>query len=218
MHQRRAQSAPSCKAQILQQPTDTRRFKMDIHSGASQHPATRGKKGRLMRNLLVLFVIGISGAAYSQTARQPFTITLSTDMPTIKAGEPVYVDVVMRNTSDHDVDCTTWQNNALDKNYQYDVTFEDGKPARNIDKHTTSSSTWPCILKPGKSDTPSGGMLSTIFDFSRPGKYTIQVTRKIWGDENRPETSHSDYHQPDVKSNTIVITVVPAADPPPAQR
>lgn len=158
-------------------------------------------------------------AANAQTAHQPFTVTISTQKPIVKAGDDVYIDIGMTNTSDHDVDCTIWIKNASDRSYQYNVSFEDGKPARDIDKHVRNSSpAWPCVLKPGESQAhTSGALINTIYDFSRPGKYTVQVTRKIWGDENRPETilptGTADYHQLDVKSNIITITVLPK-DPP----
>lgn len=177
-----------------------------------------------MKAFLVVALFAISCGATAQTASQPFILTLSTFRPEFKVGKQVLVHVAMTNTSPHDEDCTSWFRNGLDRNYIYDVTYEDGKPAKDIDKHWRDSNASMCLLKPGESNTGSGGILSTIFDFSRPGKYTIQVTRHIWGDENRPETIGSNwsdfgrYHQPDVKSNIITITVLPADPVPPAEK
>jgi hypothetical protein len=58
-----------------------------------------------------------------------------------------------------------------------------------------------------------------IFDFSRPGKYTIQASRLVLGDDQRPDTLelHKDPWI-EIKSNTITITVLPAADPPPTKQ
>ncbi len=161
-----------------------------------------------MRNLLTLALLGTAVMAYPQTA--PFTITLSADKYQVVAGGPVDLIVVMTNTSNHDVDCTVNGSNALDRNYVYDVTDEEGRPVPKIEKkYHGGSSIWPCILKPGQTDTPGGGRISVLYDFSRPGKYTIQVSRGLWGDENRPETAGTGRdNQPFIKSNTIVMTIV----------
>jgi hypothetical protein len=79
-----------------------------------------------MRILFGLLMLGATCIAYSQTSQQPFTITVSTDEPEVKSGDPVYIDVVMKNTSDHDVECTGHGVNALDRNYRYEVIDEQG--------------------------------------------------------------------------------------------
>ncbi len=169
-----------------------------------------------MRNLIAFALLGTAMLAHSQTA--PFTIALSADRNKVVSGDPVDLIVVMTNTSNHDVDCTVNASNALDRNYVYDVTDEDGQAVPKIEKpYHGGSSVWPCILKPGQSDTPGGGRISVLYDFRHPGKYTIQVSRGLWGNENRPETAGTGKeHQPFVKSNTIVVTVLPkpeAAEP-----
>jgi hypothetical protein len=167
-----------------------------------------------MRTLFGLIMLGISCVAYSQTSQQPFSITISTDKPEVKAGDPVYLDVTMTNTSGHDVDCAIFSmNHALDGNYQYDVVDEDGAPVPKIEKKSNVSSAYPCIIKPGET-SKSGGTLNVLYDFHRPGKYTVQVSRPIWGDDQRPGTGGTvQNNQPVVKSNTITVTVV-ASEPP----
>ena len=86
----------------------------------------------LVRNLLVLVLLATAVIALSQTA--PFTIALSAAKSQVKAGEPVDLIVVMTNISDHEVDCTSNGSNALDRNYEYDVTDENGQPVRRIEK------------------------------------------------------------------------------------
>jgi hypothetical protein len=170
-----------------------------------------------MRILFALVFAGTAVMAYAQVA--PFTLTLRTNKSQVVAGGPVDLIVVMTNTSDHEVDCTYNFSNALDRNFRYDVTDEEGRPVPQIEKkYHGGSDVSPCILAPGQSTPTGGGRISVLYDFSRPGKYTIQVARKIWGDENRPDVLHGDYHQPDIKSNSIVVTVVPADGPPPAQQ
>jgi len=68
-----------------------------------------------MRILFGLIMLGVAGIAYSQTSQQPFTITISTAKPEVISGDSVYLDVVMTNISDHDVDCTIYASNALDR-------------------------------------------------------------------------------------------------------
>jgi uncharacterized protein YdbL (DUF1318 family) len=159
----------------------------------------------LVRNLLVLVLLATAVIALSQTA--PFTIALSAAKSQVKAGEPVDLIVVMTNISDHEVDCTSNGSNALDRNYEYDVTDENGRSVRRIEnEHHGGSSIWPCLIKPRLA---AGGRISVLFDFSRPGKYNIQVSRGVWGDENRPGTFDGAGYKHFVKSNTIVLTVLP---------
>lgn len=168
-----------------------------------------------MRILLAIAMFGTTIMAYSQTA--PFMLVLSAAKSVVQSGDPVDLRVVMINTSDHDVDCTTNGSNALDLSYEYEVGAEKGHPVRKIEKeHHGGSSILPCVLKPGQSDTPSGGRISVLSDFSRAGVYTIQVSRNVWGDENRPGTFGRGNDRPSiVKSNTITVTVVgPTATAP----
>ena len=102
----------------------------------------------------------------------------------------------------------------------YEVTDEDGQPVPKIEKkYHGGSSVWPCVLKPGQSSLPGGGRISVLYDFSRPGKYTIQVSRGLWGRRKPPGDSRNGQrsHQPFIKSNTIVVTVQPAENAPPAE-
>jgi hypothetical protein len=172
-----------------------------------------------MRILLGLLMLGVTGVAYSQTPHQPFSITVSTAKAEVRSGDPVYLNVVMTNTSDHDVDCTIYASNALDRNYRYYILDEDGQPAPKIRRRYPeigeTFSLRPCILKPGETSLPSGGMISILYDLRRPGKYTIQASRPIWGDDQRPEPSGAvQSDQVDVKSNIITITVVGPEAPP----
>ena len=82
-----------------------------------------------MRNLFALVLLGTAVMAFPKTA--PFTIALTAAKSQVKAGEPVDLKVVMTNTSDHEVDCTSNCSNALDRNYKYDVTDEKGQPAHD---------------------------------------------------------------------------------------
>ena len=154
-----------------------------------------------MRNLLVLLMIGFSSVVYSQSTQQPFKITLSMAKPEVNVGDHVYIDLLMTNTSNQDVNCTIYAEGSLDGNYEYNVLDEDGQPPPKIVRiHPLSSAIYPCIIKPGESRSISG-LISQLYYFIQPGKYTIQVTRGYEGSDDL------------VKSNTITITVLPADDP-----
>lgn len=158
---------------------------------------------------LMLTVVGI---AHSQTEKQPFTITLKAETPQVKVGGQIILDVIMTNTSDHEISCDAYWHDSIDQNYRYSVVYEDGKPAAKIVRRTPSD-TYSCIINPGQSKS-SGGVVSRIFDFSRPGEYTIQVSRPIWGDDQRPDREGTtEKNPPEVKSNSITVTVV-APDSP----
>jgi len=151
----------------------------------------------------------------SETTKQPFSIKINAGHSHVKVGDPVYVGIEMRNTSDHEIDCTAMTgNNGIDGNFQYEFFDEYGAPAPKIAPGKTFPEAIPCTLKP-ENNYSTGGEISRIFDFSRPGKYTIQLSRPIWGNDQIPETGRTVQNgQTVVKSNKITITVLPADDQP----
>jgi hypothetical protein len=159
-----------------------------------------------MRIVLGLFLLGIAGVAYPQTSQAPFTITVGTDKPEVKVGDPVDLKIEMKNISDHDLECGGAPSNALDRRYGYDVVYEDGQAApkvvRNHPEIGETGSIWRCVIKPGETATAARGRISQLYDFSRPGKYSIQVWRHEAFD------ARSDV----VRSNTLEVTVVPAEE------
>jgi len=153
--------------------------------------------------LLILVALVTFNSAFGQTAKQPFTITISTDKPTVVAGSHVYIKIKLTNTSDHTVDRSTAYSNGLDRQYLYDVCDENGnsveKPGEHHELNGVSLATGE--LAPG--ETANGETrITTLYDLTKPGQYTVQLSRFIGKDEK----------QGVVKSNTITITVVPADD------
>ncbi len=148
-----------------------------------------------------------------ETTKQPFSIKINAGHSHVKVGDPVYVGIEMRNTSDHEIDCTAMTgNNGIDGNFQYEILDDNGDPAPKIAAGKTFPEAIPCTLKP-ENNYSTGGEISRIFDFSRPGKYTIQLSRPIWGNDQIPGTGRTVQNgQAVVKSNKITITVV-AAEP-----
>jgi hypothetical protein len=160
-----------------------------------------------MQILIGIFMLGVTSLAYSQTTQQPFTISISADKQEVKSGGDVYLHVTMTNTSDHDIECTRNWSNALDRNYRYDVIDEFGQHLPKILRsHHDDFNISPCIVKPGETSLPSGGLISVLYDFSRPGKYTVQASRRFLDTSDEL-----------VKSNVVTVTVLapePEADTP----
>lgn len=123
------------------------------------------------------------------------------DMATVRSGSIVSINIKQTNTSDHDVGCgKAYNNSGAVINYQYHITGPAGKPAsKRIWKHPEfegAGSYYPCMLGPGQSTPVYPSRISSLFDMTKPGKYTVQVL-----------TFAAD--RTIVQSNKIQITVTP---------
>ena len=100
-------------------------------------------------------------------------------------GDQIHLDIIMTNHSDHDIDCSGVASNGLDRSYDYKVEDPSGKvvlktPLPHPEIGETFSP-WPCIIKPGASAHAAGGLISQIYSFKEPGRYTVVVSRHIGG-------------------------------------
>jgi hypothetical protein len=149
----------------------------------------------------------------SQASQQPFVIQIHANQPQVAAGDPVDINLTMSNFSDHPIDCTAEDSQNIDMNYQYEVLDEDGISAPKLERKVPSE-TVPCTLMPANSRYFSA-LLSQLYDFSVPGKYTVQVSRPVWGDEQRPGTGRTVKDEDAiVRSNKITINVLPPGSKP----
>jgi|ERR1035437_10059230 hypothetical protein len=158
-----------------------------------------------MRFLFGLLILGVSVAAYTQAAQQPFTITISADEPTVNAGSDVYINIKQTNTADHVVNCGGMNSNGMDRSYVYYVLDENGKSIEKPGEHHEFRGASPtfCNLATGES-VAHDVILSRLYDFTKPGTYTIQVSRYSGNDKEGA-----------IMSNIITITVMaPAAAAP----
>lgn len=155
-----------------------------------------------MRAMVVFVMFVVVSVSCAQTSKQPFTLTLSSEQSQFKMGQPVAVHIKMTNTSHSNIDCTYYYVNALDRNFEYEVTYE-GKPEQKLPQRHELSNRYDCVLHPGEA-SDSGGLISTLYDFSRPGRYTIQAKRYLGAGSPNPL----------IKSNIIAITVLPAGQEP----
>ena len=160
------------------------------------------KSGEL---LLACMISASTSVAIAQTAKDPFSITISADKPTVVAGSRVYIRIKLTNMSDHVVDCSSAMVGAFDRRYLYEVLDENGKSMIKTDIDPERYQF--CNLDPGESTGNGERLIRWLYDFTKPGTYTVQLSRFIGNDEK----------QGAVKSNTITITVIPADNQPPAQ-
>jgi len=151
---------------------------------------------------LTLLIAAIAtGACLGQTSPEtkspalPFTVTI-TGPSEIKTGVEVDVRVTITNTSNHDVSAGSFYVDGVDTGYTYDVRDSAGNPAQKKSIVMSGSIKFG-RLKPGES-AEEGTLVNRVFNMTRPGRYTIQVSRQV-GDSKGTV----------VKSNTITVTVTP---------
>jgi hypothetical protein len=159
-----------------------------------------------MRTLFALLLTGACGVfaiGQGQSAKQPFAIVISAVESTVKARSSVPIRVQMTNTSSQDLDASgNWSDlTGADPNYVFDVRDSAGKLAPKRVYEHPELQFGKAIFRtvgPGGSitDTPD---ISRQYDLSRPGKYVIQVARRV------PDNPKDGV----VKSNKITVTVVP---------
>jgi hypothetical protein len=146
-----------------------------------------------------------------QNANPSFALSVAPVTPVVKAGSNVFVNVTMENISDHDfstvivlgrtgIDYPTdvWnEKGAMATETRYGLMRNGHRPA--VDPGPTGGETLSGInrtLDRGKSFTDRVNV-SDLYDFSHPGKYTIQV--KQYDVESKSI----------VTSNKITMTVTP---------
>jgi hypothetical protein len=148
----------------------------------------------------------------------PYSITISTPNLIVKAGSQVRITIIVKNITDRKV--PVMQSNGVDEgefNYDLDIRDEQGKQApetnelRSLrgepDEHGHRHASYivseiTYYLKPGET-LQDGIIANKLYDLSKPGKYTIQVSRY------KPEYGKHGFSKARVKSNKITLTVTP---------
>ena len=146
----------------------------------------------------------MAASASGQTVKPPYSITISASEPTVVAGSDVYIRIKLTNISDKVVDCSDGYEGDSNVSYQYDVRDENGRSIRKPDIHPElmPGDLKMCSFGPGKTHE-SSVLVSWLYDFGKPGKFTVQVSRRVSNDR-----------KDDVKSNVITIAVVEPEAPP----
>ncbi len=160
----------------------------------------------MKRNLWpTLAVICITSwfVAAQAAAPAPFSLKIRTDASAVPAGSEITIQVQLRNNSKQIMDLSANINDltGVDPNYQFDVRDDHGIPVPlRTYKHPELATGHAIIrsLSPGETVEDSEP-ISRLFDMRRPGKYSIEVSRRISGEAQGAT----------LKSNRIFITVSP---------
>ncbi len=150
--------------------------------------------------LLALAAIAVvspsQGAHDTKSSTLPFSITITAPAE-IKVGSEIEVRVQMTNTSANEISAGTFYVDGVDTAYSYDVRDSAGNPSRRRTSDMAGSVKLG-TLKPGET-TEEGTLVGRVFNMTRPGQYTIQLSRAVSGSPKAQV----------VKSNKLTITVTP---------
>lgn len=130
--------------------------------------------------------------------KPPFTLVLTSKDPKVSLGADLWVKIVWTNTSTVELNDNHYRDpSGLDFNYILDFQDSDGHPVTKAPTSATGSAEF-ATLKPGDSQNNDID-LSRLYKLSRPGDYTLQVSRRV------PKELGGGA----IKSNKITITIVP---------
>jgi hypothetical protein len=172
---------------------------------------------RTSLNLLLFAMLSSSlGKVAAESAKAPYSITISTRQSTVKAGAEVKVGVTLTNTSDHQIYLARSMDRVSGEDHaQVEILSENGNPPPETkyrrflrgEDHEPGSHGQPPRPRIGSDISyriNTGKTLedvivvSKLYDLSKPGRYTIQVSR-----------FDQTYSKTWVKSNKITLTVTP---------
>jgi hypothetical protein len=138
--------------------------------------------------------------AQKHPAKPPFTLVLTAKEPKVSLGADVWVKIVWTNTSKVELNDNLYRDQSgLDFNYILDFRDSDGHPVTKAPHNSHIGRTFSAqfgTLKPGVSEDDDID-LSRLYKLSRPGNYTLQVSRRV------PKGLGNGV----IKSNKITITL-----------
>jgi|GEM_PF-3170956 hypothetical protein len=149
-----------------------------------------------------------------ETSDHPkFTIVIHPDKPEVISGSNVEIVITTTNVSDELIPMEFGGHGNLPDGFHYEVRDEQGAEVAKIVYNDIRPSRGPGStrsgqLAPGKSKEDRA-IISDVYPFDRPGKYTIKVWRRAANVLDDSELNR-------VYSNTITITVLPAGSKSPA--
>lgn len=144
-------------------------------------------------------LLSVGLALCQQATNPPFKIAISTDSPTVVAGNDVWIKVSLTNTSNQDVyeGAMYLDGIHLDSTFRFEVRDEHGRlvPKRTYPhEELRTGSVKFRTISAGETYTQDQ-MVSALYAMRKPGKYTIQAWRR-----------NPDY---DIKSGRVTVTVAP---------
>jgi hypothetical protein len=163
---------------------------------------------RLWPMLLLTAICAGATLPQNHASKPPFELVLTTEKPTASLGSDVGVKVRWTNTSDQALDASANILDAtnVDPNFLFELLDASGHavPTKVFRFPQTSGHAEFGTLKAGESITHDVNLVR-LFDLKRPGKYTLQVSRRV------PEALGGGV----VKSKIITITITDKNDDAP---
>jgi uncharacterized protein (DUF58 family) len=151
---------------------------------------------------LTLILAAACVASPSRTATGPFSLTIEAEENPVKVGSEVKVDITLRNSSNRAMSMSM---GPAETDYAFEVRDSQNRIpaetelARQSKGKAHFSNDQIFTLQRGDSLPKAVLIVTKFYDLSRPGKYTIQVSRQT------PKELGSGT----VKSNAITLTVSP---------
>ena len=133
---------------------------------------------RILASILVL----VGALIAANGASTPFTLTLEAEQNPIKAGSEVKVDITLRNSSNHPIAVGL---GLAEVDYALGVRDSQNRIppetdfARKSKGRVYFSNETVFTLQPGETVPKEMLVISKFYDLSRPGRYTIQVSRTV---------------------------------------
>ena len=163
-------------------------------------------KTSLKRALTLIILTVYSTSSFGSTTA-PFTLTLEAEENPVKAGSEVKVDITLQNSYNRAIHVHL---SLAEMEYTFEVRDDQNRIppeteyARKAKGRGYFSNDQILYLQPGESLPKDLLVLTKFYDMSRPGKYTVQVSRAV----------PKELGGGTVKSNTLTITVVePTPEP-----
>jgi len=155
------------------------------------------------KHVLILIVLAACAASSAKNSTAPFTLTLEAKENPVQPGSEVKVDIMLRNSSNRAMYMSCGLSEldyALDVRDSQNRVPPETEYARKLKGRPYFSNDQVFYLQPGESLPKAQWVVSKFYDLTRPGKYTIQVSRAV----------PKEVGGGTIKSNTITITVRPA--------
>jgi hypothetical protein len=127
----------------------------------------------------------------------------------VKASSPSYLKIHLLNNASEEIESNGPSQNGADSIYIYDCRDDAGKPVKKASYGLFTNGGDHPAFKPEK-EVETGESyeesvpIDGVCNLANPGTYTVQISRSFRNEDGREEV---------VKSNTIIITVLPP-DPP----
>jgi hypothetical protein len=137
-------------------------------------------------------------------AKTPFTLAISSEAQSVKAGAAVEIKLSLTNRSARDIDASASISDltGVDPNFIFEVRDRAGnlvsKRAYEHPELATGHAILNRVVKPGNTLEEKAD-IARLYDMSRPGAYDVQASRRA--SENEKDGV--------VKSNRIRITITP---------